>query len=60
MTGIAILLVYVMAFVLAAALAGLLRRGRIRRADFSSLKTVPSATKARSVPIASPPSPRSW
>ena len=40
MTGIAILLVYVMAFVLAAALAGLLRRGRIRRADFSSLKTV--------------------
>ncbi|WP_415146876.1 ABC transporter permease [Limimaricola cinnabarinus] len=36
----AILLVYVMAFVLAAALAGLLRRGRIRRADFSSLKTV--------------------
>ncbi|WP_254050154.1 ABC transporter permease [Limimaricola cinnabarinus] len=36
----AILLVYVLAFVLAAAAAGLLRRGRARRADFSSLKTV--------------------
>ncbi|WP_432256973.1 ABC transporter permease [Limimaricola sp. AA108-03] len=36
----AILLVYILSFVLAATAAGLLRRGRMRRADFSSLKTV--------------------